>query len=133
MSVFLNRKHIEKFLELLDEKDKINAQIRNILAGAIFRESKPESTSKSAMPETGVGIPTDGWTSYATKGPAGSNEPAWRFASDRDDRIYPEVEALVDRIYESGKVEQGGFTFTLSKDGKFLQRNRARKSGGFKK
>jgi len=32
----------------------------------------------------------------------------------------------VDRIYESGKVEKEGFTYTLSKDGKFLQRRKKR-------
>jgi len=123
-SVFLNSKHIEALLELLDQKDAIDRQIRSILAGANFQEPKTDSTSKSATPETEVEIPTNGWTSYETKEEAGPYVDGWRFVSGRDGKVYPEVEALVDRIHESGKVERGSFTYKLSKDGKFLQRRR---------
>lgn len=123
-SVFLNSKHIEELLELLDKKDEIDRQIRSILAGAVYQEPKPASTSRPAIPETGIEIPPKGWTSYKTKAEAGPNEDSWRFASDRDGNVYPEVGALVDRIYESGKLERGSFTYTLSKDSKFLQRRK---------
>jgi len=95
--------------------------------------TEPPSGFPHQEPATGIEIPTKGWISYATKKPAGSEEPGWRYASDRENEVHPEVETLVDAIWEGGKVEQGGFTYTLSKDCKFLQRNRAGKSGRVKK
>ena len=119
----------DEVIELLNEiRREINEKIDDLgrfLARGMVTE--PSKGTPRQEPETGIGVPTDGWTSYETKEEAGAYVDGWRFASDRDGKVYPEVEALVDRIYESGKVERGSFTYKLSKDGKFLQRRRGKK------
>lgn len=112
----------DEALKLVEKlREDINELGRLIGAGFV---TKPPSRVPRQEPETDVEIPTEGWTSYETKKEAGPYGDSWRFASDQDGNVHPEVEALVDRIYESGKVERGSFTYMLSKDGKFLQRRK---------
>lgn len=116
----------EEALRLLDNLRKNVDEFGSFFSASFVVEGSPHLPPSDGA-EVVVTIPQEGWTSYETKEEAEPYVDGWRFTSDRDGNIYPEVEALINRIYESEKVERGSFIYTLSKDGKFLQRRRDKK------
>lgn len=114
----------DEALRLLDKLRKDLDELGRFIGAGVVTKPPSEVPRQEAETEVGAAIPQGGWTSYRTKAEAVPDEDGWRFASDRDGNVHPEIEALVDRIYESGKLEWGSFTYMLSKDGKFLQRRK---------
>ncbi|MGI0080496.1 MAG: hypothetical protein ACRECH_12840 [Nitrososphaerales archaeon] len=52
-----------------------------------------------------------------------SDSFAWSFATERDGSPIEEIHSFVETL-KKGSIEENGFRYSLSKDGKFLQRTR---------
>ncbi len=129
----LDQENVEKLIDLMDRRDKINSDIRIMLAGNLGTSAQAEPEPRSREVEFAMKLDLDisgiEWkrSNKAGGGPAGPGDGwAWAFAYTQDGGVRNEAMQLVTALQQYGKVIAGGFEISLSgRDKRLLSRKRA--------
>jgi len=116
VTITLNESELEQLLSYFDEFGEISEKAKAFIANK-FQFSKTNQTTD---------IDTSRIT-FKVKGgaEAGPNDKwGWAWARAQNGSYHDESRALVQYLEQYGEMTQGGFTYSLSKDGKFLNRKK---------
>lgn len=133
----LDQKNVEKLIALMDRRDKLNSDIRIMLAGNLVAcaQADPESRGSEVKSAMKLDITISGieWkrSNKQGGGAAGPNDGwAWAFALTKDGGIRRESAQLLAALEQYGKVLVDGFEITLSGRNKRLLNRKKLNYGG---
>jgi len=122
LSITLSEKDLETLLSFFDELIEVSDKARGLLAGR-FAFNKPEKV-QPATSTTSVDVSRAVFKKKGGAEAGPKDQWGWAWARAQNGSYHDESRALVQYLEQYGEMTQGGFTYSLSKDGKFLNRKK---------
>ncbi len=129
----LNQENVEQLIDLMDRRDKLNSDIRNMLAGNLGTgagtKADPKPRKREVESAMIMDIDVSGIVSKQKKKADGSYEIAgsyakwgWAHAYTQQGEYHPKSRDLVQAIERYSSVQVGNRIYTLGgRDNKLLQ------------